>query len=281
MHDESACAEPLSGGPPGKGVYLYCFARPDVVLSFEGKGVDGQHPLFLRRFHDVAAVASMISVEDFSGSAAEARMQDLFWLGPRVCLHEKAIEEVMRHSPVLPVRFGTIFSSLRILDETLDKHHDAILHFLDWVADKEEWGVKGVLNRGKAKEQLFSEAVAACPQRLASLSPGTRYVQEQRMRTAVEKGLSSYLRQACGEMREDLSDYACEWRERKVLSGDVDGREMVANWAFLLARGAVTEFRERIEQANKNHAERGLVFEMTGPWPPYSFCPPLEENEER
>lgn len=187
----------------------------------------------------------------------------------------------MRYSPVFPVRFGTIFSSLRILDETLGKHHDAVLHFLEWVADKEEWGVKGMLDRGRAKEELFSEAVAACPQRLASLSPGTRYVQEQRMRTAVEKGLSSYLGQACAETREDLSDCACEWRDRRVLSGGVDGREMIVNWAFLAVREAVPVFRERIDRANKHHAQRGLVFEITGPWPPYSFCPPLEENEDR
>jgi len=280
MHDVKAPTESLTQGEKSEGVYVYCFADSVLRSLTERKGVDGQHTLFPRRFEDVTAVASMVSLEEFCGPSAEPRMQDLSWVGPRACRHEEVVEEVMRCSPVLPARFGTIFSSLDKLDEALKEHHDAISRFLGWVADKEEWGVKGFLDRTKAKNELFSAAVAAKADRLSS-SPGMRYFEEQRIRTEVEKELASWVKMVCKGVGDDLRSLASEWRERKVSSGSVSGAETVVNWAFLVPRNVTADFRARIDRANGEHGGRGLVFDMTGPWPPYSFCPSLEKESER
>ena len=52
----------------------------------------------------LAAVWSPVPVEDFCGPAAEERLRDLTWIGPRVIRHQEVVAGVMRHSPVLPVR---------------------------------------------------------------------------------------------------------------------------------------------------------------------------------
>ena len=39
-------------------------------------------------------------------------MEDLAWVAPRALRHEEVILTVMEQGPVLPVRFGTVFSSL-------------------------------------------------------------------------------------------------------------------------------------------------------------------------
>ena len=49
--------------------------------------------------------------EEFAGPEAELNLQQLSWVGPRALRHEAVIEEVMASSPVLPARFGTLFSS--------------------------------------------------------------------------------------------------------------------------------------------------------------------------
>ena len=66
--------------------------------------------------------------------------------------------------------------------------------------------------------------------------------------------------------------------QRRILddSKQPDGREEVLNLAALLGRDRVAEFRRRIEAINRERAEDGLSFALTGPWPPYSFCPALE-----
>jgi len=269
-------------GTQDSGLYLFCLARSDLLPAIEGTGVDGQNPLSLQIFLDITAVVGTISLEGFCGPLAESRMQDLSWVGPRACRHEEVVEQAMRHSPVLPVRFGTIFSSRESLEMRLEKHHGAISKFLDQVTDKDEWAVKGLLDRARAKDELLPIILARQAGQLASLSPGVRYFQEQRMRAGLEKELNSWLKEVYKEVASVLSHYASDFCERRVLSREATGseREMVLNWAFLVPRGVVADFRAGIDRANEKHAQRGLVFELTGPWPPYSFSPSLETDPE-
>ncbi len=258
-----------------EGIYLFCFARRNTPSAIEGKGVDGQNSLFLWNFLDIAAVLSVISLEDFCGPLAESRMQDLSWVGPRASRHEEVVEQVMHRSPVLPIRFGTIFSSIESLEERLKRHYSAISRFLDRVADKDEWAVKGLLDRTKAREQLFSRILDNQKEKLSS-SPGKRYFQEQRIRASVEKKLNHWLKGVCKEIVNNLNSYALDFYERRVLSSGDTGSDMVLNWAFLVPRSAVTDFRAQIDQANIENMPQGLVVGLSGPWPPYSFSPSLE-----
>ncbi|MBI4644575.1 MAG: GvpL/GvpF family gas vesicle protein [Deltaproteobacteria bacterium] len=266
-----------------RGLYLFCLARLSRLpfLPLEGQGLDGQSPLEVADFQDLAAVWSPVPVEDFSGPDAAERLRDLAWIGPRVIRHQEVVARVMRHSPVLPARFGTIFSSAEKLEKLLQYHHDTINKFLERVAGQEEWAVKGLLNRSGAKEKLFSLKLAREAGRLRALSPGKRYFQEQRLRAAGEQELQRWLQAVCRELLADLRDFIGEVRERQLLSREATGhnghnKEMVLNWAFLVPKKAAPSFRSRIREANARHSPRGLVIECTGPWPPYSFTPALD-----
>ena len=52
------------------------------------------------------------------------------------------------------------------------------------------------------------------------------------------------------------------------------------NWALLIPRQAVGGFQTRIQDINAQYGDRGLRVEVTGPWPPYSFCPALDMEPE-
>jgi hypothetical protein len=216
-------------------------------------------------------------LEDFCGEAAELRLRDLAWVGPRALRHEAVVEEVMRHSPVLPVRFGTLFSSLERLAEFLDKHRAVISEFLGRVADQEEWSVRGLLDRRQAEHALTAASLAAREAQLAALPPGRRYFAEQRIRAGAEKELSLWLeetrRQVASHLREQASEF-CECPEVPREPPE-SGIEVVLNWAFLLPRSATPAFRARVDQMNEKQAMGGLVLELSGPWPPYRFVPPL------
>jgi hypothetical protein len=261
-----------------EGIYLFCFARPNVPPVVNVSGLDDRYLILQWGLGDILAVLSKVSLEEFCGPSAESRMQDLSWVGPRACRHQEVIDHVMRYSPVLPARFGTIFSSVESLEGFVKMHHAAISRFLDGVADKEEWAVKGLMDRAKAKEELLSVILAREAAPLASLSPGARYFQEQRIRAGVEKELKLWLKEICKRVANDLSGYAAGFRERKILSREAAGMDgdMVLNWAFLVPRSVSADFQTRIERANSDHGKQGLAFQLSGPWPPYSFCPPLK-----
>jgi hypothetical protein len=267
-----------------QGLYLYCLARLSRLppLPLLGQGVDGQSPLEAASFQDLAAVWSPVPVEDFCGPEAEERMRDLTWIGPRVIRHQEVVAGVMRHSPVLPVRFGTIFASLANLEKVLQRHSDPIAGFLERLTDQEEWAVKGMLDRSETQEKLFSLKLAREAERLGALSPGTRYFQEQRLRAGCEQEMAQWLKEVCREVWTDLRDYAAEVRERRLLSREATGsdKDMVWNWALLMPRQAVGGFQALIQEVNAQYADRGLRLECTGPWPPYSFCPALDMEPE-
>ena len=146
-------------------------------------------------FQDLAAVWSPVSLEDFCGPEAEERLQDLTWIGPRVIRHQEVVAGVMRHSPVLPARFGTIFSSAANLEEVLQRHHDTIAGFLERLTDQEEWAVKGMLDRPGPKRSCSPSSWPRRRTDLEALSPGKRYFQEQRLRAACDQELQQWLQE--------------------------------------------------------------------------------------
>lgn len=266
-----------------QGIYLYCMARSGHLPAhpLEGIGLDGAGPLQVADFRDLAAVWSPVALADFCGPETADRLQDLNWIGPRVIRHQQVVVEVMQHSPVLPARFGTIFSSVANLEQVLSRHHDTIAGCLDRLTDKEEWAVKGLLDRPAAKERLFSLKLAREAPRLAPLAPGKRYFEEQRLRSACDRELPGWLKEVRLKLWDDLQRQAAETQERRLLSREATGhgRDMIFNWVFLLPTAAVDAFQEQIQAANDKYAGYDLWLECTGPWPPYSFCPALEEPE--
>jgi hypothetical protein len=259
-----------------QGIYLFGFARSVPILSIQGTGIDSQMPLFSHRFSDITAVVCNIVMDRFRGPSAESVMQDIAWIVPIAVRHEEVIEDVMRQSPVLPARLGTIFSSLERLEKLMQIHHRKILRFLDQVADKEEWSVKGFIDRKRAKKKIYDETLAAVTKRFAQLSPGTRYFQEKQIQNKTDEQLKMRIKAVVKEIGESLKPYARDFYPRKPLSCDAAEKDMITNWAYLIPRDSVEGFRLQLIQMNENHYHKGLFFELSGPWPPYSFCPALD-----
>jgi len=256
-------------------VYLYCLAKSDLLPAVDGIGVDGRNALFLHRSEGIAAVLSVVHLDEFFGPRAESSMKDISWVGPRAVLHETVVEQVMRHSPVLPAGFGTVFSSLEGPRNLMKTHRDTICRFLEWAAGKEEWALKALVDRRKAKDELVSEGLRREVRYLNSLFPGKRYFEERRIRNEAEKELDGHLQEVCQKILSELKSSTFDARERKVLPVSADGMETAANWALLVPRAEVSALQARIDRANVDCAKKGLVFQMSGPWPPYSFCPSL------
>jgi len=188
---------------------------------------------------------------------------------------------VMCHSPVVPARFGTIFSSMNRLKDLLKIHGKTILNCLDQVADKQEWAVKGLIDMARAKAKIVSEIIAAEEQRLASLQPGARYFQEKRIHNHAGSELNCRLKQIYKETADDLSALASDVYPGRLLSKDASGTDMdmFMNTAYLIPLNCVKDFHARVDRAKAVYAQDGLVFKLSGPWPPYSFCPSFEIEE--
>ena len=265
-------------GASGQGIYLYCFARPGLPPGVAGGSLENHEPVTFVEVGDVVAVCCRVTLDDFTGESGESHFQDPTWVVPRACRHERVIEEVMKFSPVFPVRFGAVFSSREALAQAIVGRGTEISSFLDRVVGKEEWSVKGFVDIDKAADRLLETDPALAEQcRNLPELPGARYFQQKRLRTEARKQAKHSCRSTAERADQELAGLG-ESMSSGLKLGDApdDKREVVLKRAFLLSRESVAEFRDRVMEIGsmvKEEAPSSLTLELSGPWPPYSFCP--------
>jgi hypothetical protein len=118
----------------GIAYYLYCLAPCGQALN-----VEHEPGILVWACDGICAVLSQVRREEFCGKDADARLEDLAWLAPRVCRHEAVVEQVMSQSPVLPARFATLFTSLESLQRFMLEYREAITGFFTHLGDQREW----------------------------------------------------------------------------------------------------------------------------------------------
>ena len=269
------CAAPPASSP---GVYLYCFAHDAVAGRIDAPGIDEDTAVTAVAAEGIAAVVSPVSVESFNGPAGDANLRDVAWVAPRARWHERVVEEVMRLSPVLPVRFGTVFSSTSALERLVAANAGPIRLFLARMADLEEWSVKAFLDVPKAEAWLMaSQAAVDETTEPGPASPGLRYIQGRRLRVDARRRLQDLGRRTAGEVERLLAAHAvdvCPLRLQQREASWQD-RKMVLNCAQLILKDRAAAWRERAAEVEARYVEQGLSLNVCGPWPPYSFCPSL------
>ncbi len=283
-------------------------------------GIDGLSPVESLEVNGITAVFCEVALEEFRAAVAAEDGVDPAWLLPRACRHEQVIDAVLaRSSPspqplspaagergrmnqssgtscplspaagekgrgegaVLPIRFGAVFSSRQALERLLTERWTDIARCLDAVSGKEEWSVKAFVDVERASEWFVDNdpALAERRQQLPA-SQGARYLQEKRFRADVRKQIQSWSRTIAEQLREELHSLAEEVRPLKLTQGTYPGKEIVFHSAVLIASSSVAHFQEQLELLQARYAEQGVILDGSGPWPPYSFCPSLEDSDE-
>lgn len=261
--------------------YLFGLCRCDSEQVVETDGLEekGATPC-IELVGDIGAVIARVDAAQFTGPESEALLADPEWLLPRLQRHNAVLEWVQHRAPLLPLRFGTLFTSRSGLEQLVYLHHAAISRFFEKVEGREEWALKLYCNDESAIKAWNRDMLEIHAAHLGGLSPGKRYLEERRLRAEVERLMPSRLRDECDAVGAILQDYCSDWKERKLLNienNDGKGR-MLRNWALLLPSASVTSLILQLEQYRQAKNAYGLNLEWSGPWPPYSFCPPLDNE---
>jgi hypothetical protein len=260
------------------GVYVFCFARAGAVDA-AGPGLDEGAPVRALVHADVAALYCEVPLRDWVGPEGEAHLQDPAWIAPRALRHEAVVEEAMRASPVLPLRFGCLFSSPARLVALVAAERQKIAVFLAEAEQREEWSIKGSLDVAACEAAMFAADPRAA--RLPA-SPGARYLMEQKLRLEAQRAARAWVRSAEAEIEEALGGVVLDRRvlrpsARQAGSG---AREGVFHWAVLVPRGGAALLQERLGALGARLEASGLSVEAFGPWPLYTFAPHLGEEGE-
>lgn len=239
-------------------LYLYGVSRATGKKAgkapgrISSPGIDGVSAVKAIPSGDFVCWVSDVDHATFA-EAMERNMENLEWLALHGVRHQQVVGEVAAQAPIIPARFGTIFSSEEALLKNVLGRSGALAKVFERVADADEWGVK-----------VFAEKTAK-PMAVSTARSGKEYLQQKASQIKPRQQRSDpelqELAAALGEVATDSAP-----------SGKVSGAQPNLLWqaTFLVARGR----RKQWERVLNEYVERwdGLRrIEVNGPWPPYSF----------
>ncbi|MEI8032323.1 MAG: GvpL/GvpF family gas vesicle protein [Chlorobiaceae bacterium] len=252
-------------------IYLYCVASEAPL-----KGASGDHDGIIIMEHNGLFVCLRHVLEDeFSESNLKKNISSEPWLDLHVREHLSVIGNLMERNTVIPFNFGTIYRTRERLQSFLDQHAAGLKSALDYLADKEEWSVKIFCNRAKIVQNIssLSRNIADIDLQISKSSPGKAYILGKKKNEILEKEISQIYNACSKELFSSLNLMAREYRLNQVLSGDLTGRgeDMIVNAAFLIQKDNVPGFIAKTDGLVTEHENMGLLLEVAGPWPPYTF----------
>jgi hypothetical protein len=243
-------------------LWLYGVMAGDAPDLPHCPGVDARRDAKLIRHADLAAVVSPVPREEYDRSALEQNLEDIERLEALARGHERVLDEALRAGAVVPVRLCTIYDGPERVRAMLERERASLADALRRLRGTAEWGVKGYL---MARDDDADEGAPAS---------GMEYLaRKQRAREDAETRRAD-VEATAERVHRRLSRYAVDALLSRVQDRRLSGREeeMILNAAYLVAEARTAEFQSRFRELRRRHADEGLEFELTGPWPAYHFA---------
>ena len=270
---------------PACGIYLYCFFEDASGCVTPGElGIDSERPLELVRHNGVVAVAAEVPLAEYCRPEWEGREQELRWLLPRLQQHRQVIDRLRAQRPVLPVRFGTIFRSRDRIQQILADRCREIRRQLKRFEGKEEWGVKVYVRPAmvQKKARRINPILAKVQKQLKEVSPGRAYFHQKKLEATRREAYRTVEKNLARQIGERLQHDEKPCLSKRLFEKELTGRPepMLLNSVFLVDTDKVANFRADVDRISQRFASWGCIFEVSGPWPPYSFCSALGDIQQ-
>ena len=263
-------------------LYLYCVTKDKPSsCNFEDLGIK-IHPVYFRGTY---ALASSVSADDFSEDNLEKHLADMGWVEKHIRLHEKVIEEIMRGQAVLPFKFGTVFENETNVEKLLKTNNLEFKAVLARLEGKEEWGLKIYCDSEYFKDVICKEdeRIKEKDKEIVSANKGKAYFLKKKMQEFIKEIVNEKISEYTKDCFERLKITAVDTRINKILPKEVTEKkeDMVLNAAFLINNKRIKEFENVLGYLKTKYADKGPIFDCTGPWPSYNFCGSSKEKTNK
>lgn len=252
--------------------YQYAFSQADCRVEGIRAGVDPRFEVELIPIDSIAAVASRVGLDQFDVDKLEGRSaEDIQWLNEVAVRHNDIVRQAAQSSPVLPLRLGTIFQSRDSLLAAVTHCQQAVADFLQALGDRQEWAVKLYIQNDRITGRLDG------PHLDDAVTSGAGYLRRRSAELRRCREMQTELQREITAVEDRLAARTDRRRRVRPLPDALTGRreKMVFNAAYLLPAADVEPWLAKVHETGDAIQRKGLLLEVTGPWPPYHFCPEL------
>jgi gas vesicle protein GvpL/GvpF len=245
--------------PAVTGYYLYGIAEADRLGPIDGlAGIDDA--IVLPISHErLSALVSPVQLASFHAAQQSTDLTESGWLARAVRAHEAVAEHGLGRIAVLPMRFGTVYSSPAAVSAVLAEHQSTLLAELHRLGTSTEWGLK---------VSLADTATPAEPaQRVTEVGrTGTGWLLERQSALSAKRRQRELATDHIEDIRTSMRGYA-----REVVMSTVNERDRAELVSLSFLVDDVKNFQAGFAAVRQQHSDSGLDLRMTGPWPPYHF----------
>jgi hypothetical protein len=259
-------------------IYVYCMIKNSPQQ--EGDFLSGKVEFLSVEPYWVGV--KFVSPDEFSEENLKKNLSDLAWIEVKTRDHIRVISGIMRNHTVIPFKFGTIFRSAESLQKFIQEYSSSLAANFHAIQDKEEWAVKIYCDKKVLNRQMseLSEDVKALEKQILESSPGKAFLLSRKKNELIEQNIGKLMKingQKCFEEYKNISHVS---RINNLLPREVTEREddMILNAVFFIDKTKAADFVRIADLQEGKYRSVGFSFEVTGPWPPFSFVS-LEEHK--
>lgn len=257
-------------------IYVYGVVPADFDALRAPFGVD-EAPVTVAKTGRVAALVSRVPKNVYGAAEIERDSGDVNWLSPRAMAHDRVLTWAQEHGGVIPLPMFSLWGSETALARSLTEQTPELEHVFERVSGADEFGV-----RVHRRETAMLEAIDDLDPEMSKLrrdaqtaAPGQRYLLERKLADQAKLAVRAASQRMAKLIFEALRTIARESVARPLVPNVGGARAadatIVLNGAFLVDRKRVDEFRAAVGEQVRDYQPRGLIFDFTGPWPPYNF----------
>lgn len=253
-----------------KGLYIYCITINNQ-LGFTRQGVNFGRDPFVLIYRDIAMVASALENNFRSKeNLHEKLVQNLSWTMKNINLHHGLIDHISRHQTVIPMKFGIILPSRRDAHKILADFYADFKKLLEELSNREEWGVK-IYAESKNPAIVFrkKEEVKVTHYSPFSWRTFQEKAEEEKIKEKMEEAIANELDRIIVTLK--LNSEKLVMNELLPREFNRRQREMIMNGSFLVNKKDTAGFIDILDKIKISLKNYGLLAEISGPWPPYSF----------
>jgi hypothetical protein len=250
---------------------LYVYAVTGDAVTPETEGVDGTQRFGTATAEDIHAVFTAVSATEFSQDVIDRRAGDLEWLGAIGYRHQAVMADLMKRTPIVPLRAFTLFSSEEAVRAYLTEHRELLAKTLARIGGKQEWTLRIELEPVRWSEALTGRVASLreLQEEIAAASPGKAFLLRKKLEDERKRASHTAEDELVAEIEQAvLGKLGCETvaesRQRR------DGGFPQIN--VLLNRDEESVLQELREELSARYQPEGVTMALSGPWPPYTFA---------
>jgi hypothetical protein len=253
--------------------------RGKVELALDLEGDEGA-PVQVLDCGALAAIVRRVPLAQFSEEALRARHDDTAWFAAVARRHNQVIAALHQQQAILPAKFGSIYARAEDVQTAVAEAQEALLAQLERVEGCDEWAVHVYAARPAIAQRVAAAhlTIQQLQHDLAAASPGRAYLLQRQLDKERAAAMDQALRELAQAAYEHLARGAVAGRVTPPARStpEAHGEGEILRAAFLVRRARADTFLAEVRSCLEGRD--GVRCDYSGPWAPYSFAVPIEEE---